>query len=386
MKKFILIIILSFSFTYTFSQIEKRYFKEGYSMYLEGNYEKALEYFDATIELNPKFDSAYYRRGLVKLYLERKYPNRVDSAIKDFSIAIEINPKFAECYYQRGRLKRYDFGIEGEEKALNLAVEDLSKSIKLQSNPRYFIERGKTYENFRDYKSAKNDYYNAIEISPNYSESYLNLAKIFLNHIGSRSVNDINDSSIKYISRNLVCKYDSIPVEFLKSGEKERVFKYISECSKLIVQNSNNYNLYLNRGIAKLVVLDISNAIIDFSKVIKLNPLCTEAYFNRGITNLYLKHYDEAIKDLSEVIKLNPKDAIAFNKRGMLKLILNDVNGTLVDFNNAIEIKPYDAILYYNRGLVYNKIKLNNEACIDWNKAAELGEFKANDLIKMYCK
>jgi tetratricopeptide (TPR) repeat protein len=375
MKKSFLIIIFLFSFTKIFTQIEKRFFKEGYFMYLEDNYEKALQYFDATIELNPKFDSAYYYRGLVKTYLMRENWYYADSAIKDFSIAIDINPKFAECYYQRARLKDANF-----------ALEDFSKSIHLKSNRRYFLLRGKTYEKLRDYANAKKDYFNAIEISPNYAESYLELASLLLNHTIPISKNEINDSSLKYISRHIVCKYDTIPIDFLKSSEKDIVLKYISECSKLIVQHSNNFNLYLNRGIANLVVLDLSSSINDFSNVIKLNPLSSEAYFYRGIIKHYLKSYDEAVIDLSEVVNLNPNDAIALNKRGVSKLILNDYNGALADFNQAIEIKPYDAVLYYNRGLVEKELGLNNEACLDWDKAAEHGEFKAYNLIKKYCK
>jgi tetratricopeptide (TPR) repeat protein len=105
-KKNFLIFILIFFSLYSFGQIEKRFFKYGKSKYLESDYEKALEYFDATIELNPKFDSAYYYRGLVKksISIKRNDWTYLDSAMKDFSISIRFNPNFSESYFQKGIL------------------------------------------------------------------------------------------------------------------------------------------------------------------------------------------------------------------------------------------------------------------------------------------
>jgi tetratricopeptide (TPR) repeat protein len=65
-------------------------------------YERALCFYNKSIDQYPDNAHAYFLRGYLKL-------NRLDinndmaiSAIKDFSKAIRINPEFTDAYFQRG--------------------------------------------------------------------------------------------------------------------------------------------------------------------------------------------------------------------------------------------------------------------------------------------
>ena len=57
------------------------------------NYNKA-------IQLNPKYDDAYFMRGVLKMDL-----NSPQSAYTDFTTCITINPKSGHCYMSRGAVR-----------------------------------------------------------------------------------------------------------------------------------------------------------------------------------------------------------------------------------------------------------------------------------------
>lgn len=62
---------------------------QGNALFLDGQYDRAIVFFNKAIEKNPRFAEAYYNRGIT--YLEKK---QFDKAISDFTKAIEINPRY----------------------------------------------------------------------------------------------------------------------------------------------------------------------------------------------------------------------------------------------------------------------------------------------------
>lgn len=96
------------------------------------NSEEAINYYNKTIKLNPKYYLAY--RGLGNYYLKTKdYAN----AEKYYSMALEIDPaRFAPIYKNRG-LVRY------EQKKLAAAKEDFQKYLEQmpQAHDRHNIEQ-----------------------------------------------------------------------------------------------------------------------------------------------------------------------------------------------------------------------------------------------------
>ena len=88
------------------------YHHRGYAYMLVGEFDKAIEDFNETIELNPKHPVAYVNRGLAYHLL-----GEFDKAIVDFSKAIELNPKDLIAYLSRGNSYKSNANSE-------LAIED----------------------------------------------------------------------------------------------------------------------------------------------------------------------------------------------------------------------------------------------------------------------
>ena len=65
---------------------------------------------------------------------------------------------------------------------------------------------------------------------------------------------------------------------------------------------------------------------------------------------------------------------------------INKNEEALKDFNKVIQLDPNEKEAYYQRALV--KIKLNNleSACEDLKLAEKIGEKRATEIMKKYCK
>ncbi len=69
---------------------------QGIAFFKEGQYDRAIAYFNKAIELNPRNAEAYNNRGLA--YYEK---GQYDKAFSDYTKTIEINPRFFIAYSNR---------------------------------------------------------------------------------------------------------------------------------------------------------------------------------------------------------------------------------------------------------------------------------------------
>ena len=97
MKK-LLIILLLFSSTLAFSQLNINYYmRVGETRIQIGNYVGAIENFNIVIKFKPHLPEPYYFRGIAKHQLED-----FRGAIQDYDKAIEIKPYYPDAYMYRG--------------------------------------------------------------------------------------------------------------------------------------------------------------------------------------------------------------------------------------------------------------------------------------------
>ena len=130
--------------------------KQGYKAYREGNYNKAIQYFDAALSANPYSIQSYLGRG--NSWAEKK---KYTKALKDYDQAIEIDPSFAQGYYARGYLW-------AEMGNISNAISDYTETIRL--NPRYvsaYINRGNLLKKQGQATLALKDYTAVLALTPN---------------------------------------------------------------------------------------------------------------------------------------------------------------------------------------------------------------------------
>jgi len=98
------------------SQTAINYFK-GIAHAIKGQHDQAIPYYNKALEINPRFASAYFSRGVAIAEGKGQY----DEAISDYNKAIEINPRFAKAIALRG----YAYYSKGE---YDKAWEDVHKA------------------------------------------------------------------------------------------------------------------------------------------------------------------------------------------------------------------------------------------------------------------
>lgn len=275
----------------------------------------------------------------------------------------------------------------------------------------YMIDANYLESNKNSIKSIA-DYDSEIATDPDNIENYYfrALRKYSLMNFEG-AIADL-DSVINIIGiDNLLNGFFEIEKSYEKVNEKYKKYVIPSNCSNIgrfnPFENVSLANAYFLRGNAKGHIKDYYLAATDFANTVKLCDKFAQAYYYNGISSAIKCNYTAAYRELTKAINIYPDYAEAYNIRGITRVYsdMAYLNGqakpesgdyfqlALADLNKAIELKPDFGEAYYNRGMAFiNIFKISGKrshrdaACDDWRKALDLGYFKANDMLKMYCR
>ena len=134
-------------------------FYEAMNAHINNNLDRAIELYSLLIAISPNH-YLYNHRGLVYFSL-----SQYDKALEDFNAAIEMQPKDTRVYTNRGLAYRM---LKEKTKALN----DFNKSLEL--NPLWadtFYGRSLTYYDMGDIRSALEDCDKAIALKPDFKQA-----------------------------------------------------------------------------------------------------------------------------------------------------------------------------------------------------------------------
>jgi tetratricopeptide (TPR) repeat protein len=137
------------------------------------NYDRAIDDYNETIRLDPKYAMGFNNRGLA--YLRK---DRIDRAIADFDMAIRLNPKYAMSFVNRAfayqEKAQWDFDAYLTEGVYeDRAIQDLDEAIRLDpNNASAFRNRGLINSRMQRYDRAIKDLDKAIRLDPNVAASF----------------------------------------------------------------------------------------------------------------------------------------------------------------------------------------------------------------------
>ena len=218
-------------------------------------YEKAIECYDAAIQFDRKFFTAYFNRGVTKAALEQ-----YTEAIDDYTRAISINPNFFEAYFNRGVTK-------AALKQYTEALDDYTRAISI--NPNFFeayFNRGVTKAALKQYTEALDDYTRAISIKPDDAEAYNNRGNV----------------------RNTLGRHDEAVEDFTQPIKIKPDFA----------------EAYAGRGRAKAELGQYTEAIDDLTQAIRINSDLADAWQVRGFLHKESGNFPEARRDLETALRL----------------------------------------------------------------------------------
>lgn len=139
----------------------KDWFENGCYFLANEKYQKAIEAFSKTLELDPKNSGIYNNRG--NAYSDLK---QYEEALQDYDKAIELNPKDSKSFINRGKvyskLKQFEKAFQDYDKAMELAPK----------NADVFYNRGITHQVLEQYEKAMSDFDEAIKLNPTFVKTY----------------------------------------------------------------------------------------------------------------------------------------------------------------------------------------------------------------------
>lgn len=208
------------------------YLWRGNTWYSRREYEKAINDYNKTIEINSNCELAFYNRGLAWV-AKKEY----DKAIVDYTKAISFNSNYADVYYN-------ERGIAWKaKKEYNKAIADYSKAVEINVNfENAYYNRGLAKkEKNDDPKEIRQDFEKYLELIIDRNEIWAKYAKYYIEDINEKIkdpelsfirqlVNDIKDKLL--IKEECVTHYTSFSV----------LIKLILEESKFRISEGNFMN------------------------------------------------------------------------------------------------------------------------------------------------
>jgi len=260
MKKLLLLFanfMLLHSINLAAQQTAMDYLDQGRKHYAAGEFDEAIENFEAAVKLEPRrriiwkeLGDAYLRRG------------RYDSAIEKYNMVIQLNMEF-----------------DREE-------------------PEVWNTRGLAHRGKGDYAQAIKDFNKAVEINKDYTDALNNLGLIYFDNRDYDMAIDNFDKVIK-IDRYHAQAWNNRSAAYLEKGDYDRA---IADYTQLINFKANyDYAIvYSNRSRAYRGKWEYKMALADCEKALEINPNYAPALNNRALTYLEMGEYQKALDAFNE--------------------------------------------------------------------------------------
>ncbi|MCF7913166.1 MAG: tetratricopeptide repeat protein [Candidatus Cloacimonetes bacterium] len=243
---------------------------------------EALSSFEAAIEQDSTFSSAFNNRGLC--YFDRRDYAKAEA---DFRKALELNPAYPLANYNLGRLFK-------EQKEYNKSEQYLQRALKQKPNfGDAYNQLGFVYAKQERWQEADLCFTRAKQFSPYNSGLYNNLGL-------AAEMRSDNEAAIRYYQR-------------------------------AISLDANNLNAYNNRANLYYKMQNYKAAIADFDVMTTRDSLYLEAFYNRGTILLELERYDLAVRDFGYVIVHDSLYTDAWLNRSISFYHLNELEAALYD-------------------------------------------------------
>lgn len=278
----------------------------------EGEYNAALEQYDALLEVKEKLDSdQLYDIWLGKAYVENTLGND-DEALISYQQAIEADPERAEAYSQIGNIYVY-------QEAYTQAVEALDTAIdKTTEDADNFYNRGLAHLELGDFEQAISDFDRALILSPSYAPAYAERG---------RSYTELED-------------YESA----------------VADLSQAIQRDANFGDAYYWRGFAHYENTNYEVAITDFTQAIELSSSLGEAYAYRGLSHQQLGDDESAKADLETALEFGLQETLRYEvltELGWMAMDADDEVLALETFTEAVALDPEQALAYEGQANVF---------------------------------
>jgi tetratricopeptide (TPR) repeat protein len=309
-----------------------------------GNSIGSLEDYEKAISLNATNASTHFYKGELQYRLQ-KYPD----AKKSFDIAITLNPKYNEAYYYRGLnyvALKDNVNAGSDFITLDKLKPEAAQSATIDSISNAFFMAGQKALESHNFITADSAYNDALKIRKCNAEALHGKAEIRY-----RTANEAKPKSEEAIAR-----YNEA----------------IDLNKQAILCNNNFSDAHFKQGRSYNMIADNKQALKSYSEAIRSDANNVQAYIQRGNTYQGFENYPKAVEDYGQAIKLltvNYEVAKKGNDKQLQRTVMTDLSlaqqlygealynnqdyvTAMVALNQSIAINEFNAEAYYYKGLV----------------------------------
>jgi tetratricopeptide (TPR) repeat protein len=293
-----------------------------------GQIEEAELHFSKSLQIDPRFDLAFYNLGWT--YLSSK-PRNYEKAELNFRKALTLNPDYKEAFYGLGMVygyqRQYKISANYLSKAIELdnsfltafkwrgivnyelneyedALKDFSSATAIDpSNADIFVRRARVNIKTKNYKDGLNDLLLAKKLAPSNARIELYLARLYL---------DLNQfkSSLEAVNNAIALRESYSDAFFLraelhqKQGNMELAVDDLNKALESTSYRTDRF--HLKKGNIFNTMKNYKSALDSFISAREVNPESSEAWLQEVKVRLKLGQIEEAKKALFEFSKLEP--------------------------------------------------------------------------------
>jgi Tfp pilus assembly protein PilF len=319
-----------------------------------GDENRAIEWFDRALALNPKDFHAMLNKGVALSKM-----GEPDRAIEWFDKALALNPKDFHAMRQKG----VSLTEKGDH---DRAMEWFDKALEL--NPKDFHamrERGSLHFKRGEEDRAIEWYNKALAVNPRDNDA-MRSKGVALSKKGD------HDRAIEWFDKALaVNPKDSNAmrqkgVSLSEKGDHDRAIEWFD---KALAHNPKDYDAMRNKGVALSRKGDQDHAIEWYDKVLAVNPKDYEAMRNKGVVFSLKGEEDRAIEWFDRALTVNPKDSDAIRQKGVAFARKGEADRATEWFDNALSVNPKDYHAMREKGVALSK-KGDEDRAIEWFRKA----------------
>lgn len=277
-----------------------------------------------------------------------KYDNKNRGRIQNQQVRIAPESRFVITYYEKPNdIKRFVYfsqlvdnlnkknilskklRITNSEAPLSerqiqehfKSINDLSEQISNASGSNeelLYYARALDYMLVQDFSSAIEDYKKAIELKPDFTLAYFNLAVVYSKQMDSKENSaefDQKTGQAELKALGATQKETNTSAIPSINPEKMEYDIIVKSYNKVVELNPEFIYAYYNRAEIKFKQQDYRAAILDYNEAIRHDPEFAEAYYNRGLSRFYLNDKNRALEDMRKAGELGIVEAYSIIKR-----------------------------------------------------------------------
>ncbi|MBU0992361.1 MAG: tetratricopeptide repeat protein [Proteobacteria bacterium] len=374
----------------------------------KGNIEKAIDFMDKTVSLDP--DSIFLKKEQALLFL---MANRTDKAVQLLELIVDRDPEDVESLIMLGRVKQllnhdnkeiidiYNtvLDIDPEQQNIYLLLGNIYLDHSEFENALAIFERlvdrfpdsyagyfyiGEIYKEQKKNKEAESAFLKSIEIEPELIESRFEMIKLFPND--KKKVSQLYKDVLKIDPGNIEAQTElGLIYDQSRNQEKaSQIFQMLSESNmkdtnvllkivKLLLDNERyddmlivlggmtkaskeNSDIHYFLGMANDKLKNYEAAISHFNKIDVKSEFYVKSVLHTSFMYHEMGNTDKAIDILETALALHPEDSELIGYLGSFYEEIGKFTDAERTLKKGLEIDPNNPIMHFYLGVLYDKM------------------------------